>query len=150
MPQSLSNIILHIIFSTQYRAPMIPTEQAADLYRYLAAIARAHGCPAHRIGGTENHVHICCSLARTLTCAKLVEEIKTGSSKWMKLQLPQAAGFAWQHGYGAFSVGESQLETLKRYIENQPKHHARFSFEEELREMLRRYGVSYDERYIWD
>jgi len=137
-------------FSTKNRAPLIPTETSSDLYRYLAAIARAHDCPAHRIGGTENHVHICCSLSRTQSCAKLVEEIKTGSSKWMKTQVASAAGFAWQNGYGAFSVGESQLEALKQYIGNQSEHHARLSYQEEFRDLLMRYGITYDERCVWD
>ena len=150
MPQSLSNVLIHIVFSTKNRTPLIPAVIAPDLYRYLASISQAHGCPAHEIGGTENHVHICCSLARTQTCAKLVEEIKTGSSKWMKTKTPPAAGFAWQNGYGVFSIAEDQLSALKRYIESQPKYHAHISFEEELQELLRRYRITYDERYVWD
>lgn len=87
------------------------------------------------------------ALSLPLTCARLVEELKTGSSKWMKAT---TAGFAWQNGYGAFSIGESQVEPLKRYIADQPRHHARLTFQEEFRELLRRYGVAYDERYVWD
>jgi REP element-mobilizing transposase RayT len=129
---------------------LIPAETASDLHRYLASISLTHGCPAHQVGGTRNHIHICCSLARTQTCAKLVEEIKTGSSKWMKTRIPRVAGFAWQNGYGVFSIAEDELSALTRYIESQPKHHARMTFEEELRELLKRYRITYDERYIWD
>lgn len=148
MPQSLSNVLIHIIFSTKDRAPLIPTESASGLYGYMASISRAHGCPAHQIGGTENHVHICCSLGRTQTCARLVEEIKTGSSKWMKAKIPPVPGFAWQNGYGVFSVSEDQLAAVRKYIEGQPEHHAKMTFEEEFRELLKRYRVMYDDRYI--
>jgi putative transposase len=147
MPQSLSNILLHIIFSTKNRVPLIPAEAALELYRYLASVSATHGCPAHKIGGTENHVHICCSLARTQTCAKLLEELKTDSSKWMKTRVE---GFAWQNGYGAFSISQDQLSAVKEHIERQREHHATVSFEEELRELLRRYCIPYDERYVWD
>ena len=150
MPQSLSNVLIHIIFSTKNRAPSIPAKITPDLYPYLASISRAHGCPTHQIGGTENHVHICCSLARTQTCGKLVQEVKAGSSKWLKTSDPPVAGFAWQNGYGVFSIAEDQLGALKKYIEDQPEHHARVTFEEEFRGLLKRYRVPYDERYVWD
>jgi putative transposase len=149
VPQSLANILLHIVFSTKDRAPLIPAEAASGLYEYPAAISRAYACPAHEVGGTEDHVHICCSLARTQTCANLVEEIKKGSSKWMKARTRPVMGFAWQNGYGAFSIGESQLSAVKDYIRHQPEHHAAVSFEDELRELLRRHGITYDERYLW-
>ncbi|MFB3880061.1 MAG: IS200/IS605 family transposase [Armatimonadota bacterium] len=148
MPQSLSNILIHIVFSTKNREPLIARVIAPDLYRYIASISEAHHCPSHQLGGTEDHVHMCCSLARTQTCARLVEEVKTGSSKWMKGK--GVAGFAWQNGYGAFSVGEEQLEALRNYVENQPGHHARVSLEDELRELSRRYCIPYDERYVWE
>jgi REP element-mobilizing transposase RayT len=150
MPQSLSNILIHIIFSTKNRAPLIPTETAPELYRYMASISQAHCCGAHQIGGTENQAHLWCSLARTETCEKLVEEIKTGSSKWMKAQARVSGTFAWQNGYGAFSVGQDQLDALRKYIEKQAEHHARITFEEEFRELLRRHRIRYDERYVWD
>jgi putative transposase len=150
VPQSLANILLHIIFSTKDRARLIPAEATSDLYEYLAAISRAYACPAHEIGGTENHVHICCSLARTQTCARLIEEMKKGSSKWMKAGARLVAEFAWQNGYGAFSTGDGQLSAVKEYIRRQPAHHAAVSFEDELRELLRQHGITYDERYLWD
>jgi putative transposase len=133
VPQSLANILLHIVFSTKDRARLMPVEATSDLYEYLAAIARAYDCPAHEIGGTENHVHICCSLARTQTCARLVEEMKKGSSKWMKARTRPIVGFAWQNGCGAFSIGEGQVSAVKEYIRRRPAHHAAVSFEDELR-----------------
>lgn len=150
MPQSLSNILLHIIFSTKNRERLIPAEVTSDLYCYLAAISANHGCTAYQIGGTEDHIHICCSLARTQTCAKLVEEIKTGSSKWLKAKNVPGSSFAWQNGYGVFSIGEEQLACLKEYIANQPLHHTQITFAEELRGLLQQYHVRYDERYMWD
>jgi putative transposase len=150
VPQSLSSIMLHIIFSTKHRARLIPAEAAADLHRYLAAICHAQGCPARQVGGTEDHVHICCSLARTQTCAGLVQELRTGSSKWMKTRAAPLTEFAWQNGYGAFSIDGERLNAVKEYIANQPKHHAGIGFQDEFRELLRRYGVAFDERYVWD
>jgi putative transposase len=150
MPQSLSNILLHIIFSTKNRMPLITSDNTSDLYAYIASISRAHGCPVHQIGGTENHIHICCSLARTQTCAKLVEEIKTGATKWIKTKGLAFASFAWQNGYGAFSIAQDQLDAVKQYIKNQQHHHTKVTFEEEFLALLKRFNVPYDEKYVWD
>jgi putative transposase len=150
VPQSLSSILLHIVFSTKHRARLIPAGIAPELHCYLAAVARDHGCPAHEIGGTEDHVHICCSLARVQSCAMLVEELKTCSSKWMKTKAAALAEFARQNGYGAFSIGEDQLAAVKAYIAKQPEHHATTSFQDELRSVLARHRVAFDERYVWD
>jgi putative transposase len=150
MAQSLANILVHLIFSTKNRARLIHPEVEDALRRYLATACKTCGCPAHKIGGTEDHVHIVCSLSRTMTVAKLLEEIKKSSSKWIKTEGPHLAQFSWQAGYGAFSIGQSQLEAVKRYITNQKEHHRRRTFHEEFREFLRRYGIEYDERYVWD
>ncbi len=150
MPQSLANILLHIIFSTKNRAPWIPVDIEPELHPYLASICRAHRCPAHEIGGTDDHVHLVCSLARTTTVSSLLEEIKGSSSKWIKTKGQQYAGFSWQAGYGAFSIGQSQLEAVKKYIAGQREHHRRKTFQEEFREFLAKYQVQYDERYVWD
>jgi len=107
-------------------------------------------CPAHKIGGTADHVHIALSLARTVIIADLVRTIKADSSKWIKAQRESLSGFAWQNGYGAFSIGQSQLDSLRRYIAQQNEHHRVRTFQEEFREFLRRYNVKYDERYVWD
>ena len=105
---------------------------------------------AYRVGGVADHVHLACTLPRTMTVSKLLEEIKKSSSAWMKQQSPAYHDFAWQAGYGAFSLGQSQLDTLIAYIDRQEIHHRKRTFKEELVEILKRYGVAYDERYIWD
>jgi REP element-mobilizing transposase RayT len=150
MAQSLSKIILHIVFSTKNRAKLILPELSSDLFAYMSGICSSVKSHAYKIGGTENHVHIACSLPRTITVGDLIEEIKTGSSKYMKLKSPRCSSFAWQAGYGAFSCGQSQIPVLVKYIENQPQHHGTKSFEEELRELLKMYEIDYDERYLWD
>ncbi len=150
MPQSLANILVHVIFSTKNRTPLIAPEIEGELYPYLASICHACKSPSHAVGGTADHVHIAMTLGRTISVADLLEEIKRSSSKWIKTKGPQYAPFAWQNGYGAFSIGQSQLPALKRYIANQKEHHRSRTFQEELREFLKRYQVAYDERYVWD
>jgi len=147
--QSLSQILLHVIFSTKDRKPMIPPELSDELYRYLAAACDAHGSHAYRIGGMPDHVHIACTLPRTVTVSKLLEEIKKSSSKWIKERDPRCNGFAWQGGYGVFSLGQSQLDAVIRYIDGQREHHAKKTFKEEFVEFLQKYNVDYDERYMW-
>jgi len=150
MPQSLANILVHVIFSTKNRAPLIETEIEAELYPYLASICGTCKSPAHALGGTADHVHIALSLGRTIAISDLMEEIKRSSSKWIKTKGPQYKGFAWQNGYGAFSVGQSQLPALSRYIADQREHHRHRTFQEEFQEFLKRYRIAYDERYVWD
>ena len=150
MPQSLSQIYLHIIFSTKNRLPFIKPEIEPELYAYMATIFDQLSCHAHKIGGTENHIHIACNLSRTVTVSKLLERVKKGSSKWIKTKGTIYQKFAWQVGYGAFSFGRSQLQTVIQYIENQKEHHRKVTFEEEYLEFLKKYGVQYDERYVWD
>ena len=150
MAQSLSKIILHLVFSTKDRARLILPEFSSELFAYMAGICSSVKSHAYKIGGTENHVHIACSLPRTISVGDLLEEAKTGSSKWMKTKSPRCSSFAWQAGYGAFSCGQSQLPVLTRYIDKQPQHHGVKSFEEELLELLKIYEVEYDERYLWN
>jgi putative transposase len=150
MAQSLSRIIVHIVFSTKDRAKLILPEFSADLYGYIAGICKTVKSHPFKIGGTENHVHIACSLPRTISVSNLLEEIKSGSSKWMKSKSPRCSLFAWQAGYGAFSYSPAQLPILINYIENQGEHHRTKSFEEEMVELLKLYDVEYDERYLWD
>jgi len=150
MPQSLANVLIHVIFSTKNRAPLIHAAIADELYAYLATACRTCQCPALTVGGTTDHVHILCSLARTVSIADLLEAIKADSSKWVKKWQPALSGFAWQNGYGAFSIGQSQVGAVKRYIGRQSDHHRRRTFQDEFREFLRRYEVPYDERYVWD
>ena len=149
MAQSLSQILLHVIFSTKDREPTIPNELADELYRYLASACDAHGSHAYRIGGMPDHVHIACTLPRTVAVSKLLGEVKKSSSKWLKERDRRCAGFPWQGGYGAFSLGQSQLDTVIQYIERQKEHHAKKTFKEEFVEFLHRYKINYDERYVW-
>jgi len=148
--QSPANVLVHLIFSTKHRHPWIRPEVRSELHRYVAGICRKQGCPALDVGGTEDHVHILFSLSRTVTISKLDEEVKTGSSKWIKSKGQEYADFAWQGGYGAFSIGQSGVEAARRYIGRQEEHHRKVSFQDEFRAFLRKYGVAYDEGYVWD
>lgn len=150
MAQSLSKILLHVVFITKNRARLIIDEFEKELHAYLAATCRAHGSQAYRVGGTSNHIHIACTLPRTITISKLLEEIKKSSSKWMKQNSPRCSLFSWQSGYSVFSLGQSQLNTLIKYIDMQKKHHTKKSFKEELLDLLKKYDIEYDERYLWD
>jgi REP element-mobilizing transposase RayT len=150
MPQSLASVLIHLLFSTKNREPLIAAEVEADLYAYLGGAFRALGCPLLAGNGTEDHVHLLFRLSRTSTLAQVVEAIKSGSSKWMKGKGPRWAGFYWQAGYGAFSIGEPGVEALRRYIANQKERHRRRSFQEEYRQFLETYQIEYDERYVWD
>ena len=150
MSQSLSKILLHLVFSTKNRERWLDAKIRTDLHAYLAGACRAVGSDAYRAGGTDDHVHIACSLPRTLTVSKLLEEIKKSSSSWMKKQGQAYGGFFWQAGYGAFSLGQSQMSAVLRYIDGQEQHHRTQTFKEEFREFLEKYGVEYDEKYVWD
>ena len=150
MAQSLSNILLHIVFSTKNREPFIDEAIERDLFKYVATVSRTLHCPTHGIGAADDHIHIACSLARTIAVSQLIQEIKQESSRWIKQQGPSYVDFSWQNGYGAFSIGQSQLDDLHRYIASQREHHRRITFQDELRQLLDRYRVEYDERYVWD
>ena len=131
MPQSLSFILVHLVFSTKDRAPLLNATIRPNLHAYLATVARNADCECYRVGGMSDHVHLAIRLARTITAAQLVEELKTSSSKWLKTQAPALAGFAWQRGYGVFSVGPKDLEALRHYIDAQEEHHRTRTFQEE-------------------
>jgi REP element-mobilizing transposase RayT len=150
MPQSLSSILVHLVFSTKNREPFIRPAIEPELHPYLASIFRALKSPSLAIDGTADHIHMLFSLGRVITIADLVEELKTESSKWIKTKGREFKNFHWQAGYGAFSIGQSNVEALKRYIRGQKKHHRRVTFEDEYRQFLKRYQVEYDERYVWD
>jgi putative transposase len=150
MAQSLSNVLLHLVFSTKNRHLWLDEGIEEELFKYIAGICRESKCPSHGIGCADDHIHIACTLSRTLAISKLIEEIKTGSSKWIKTKGEQYAEFAWQNGYGAFSIGQSQLPDLKRYLGNQREHHRRISFQDEYRQIMAKYEIEYDERYVWD
>ena len=150
MPQSLSLLLVHLVFSTKDRLPLIGPSVREALHGYLAGVVRNMGCECFRVGGTADHVHLAVRLSRTLTVADLVEGLKAPSSKWMKGQSPELHTFAWQRGYGAFSVGPSDKEALLDYINTQEEHHRTRTFQEEFRAFLCKYNIEYDERYVWD
>src|SRR5215216_3762880 len=150
MPQSLSSILIHLVFSTKNREPYITTEIEPELHAYLAAVFRECHSPALTINGTANHIHSLFTLSRTVSVAEIVEEVKKRSSKWAKTKGGAHRNFQWQTGYGAFSVSQSNVAAVKKYIAGQKEHHRRKTFEEEYRSFLEKYGVAYDERYVWD
>ncbi len=150
MPQSLANVLIHLVFSTKDRCACLSPALRPTLHAYLATVARNTGCDCPLVGGVADHIHIAIRLSRTVTLAALVEELKTSSSKWLKTQSPELGNFAWQRGYGAFSVGPSDLDALLAYIGNQEEHHRTKTFQDEYRMFLTKYGIPYDERYVWD
>lgn len=150
MSQSLSSILVHLVFSTKNREPFITPIIEAELHPYMTTVLRELKSPSLAIDGTSDHVHVLFSLARVVTVAYLVEDLKTSTSKWIKTKEHEFRNFHWQRGYGAFSIGQSNLEILKRYLRNQKAHHQRLTFQDEYRKFLTSYGVEYDERYVWD
>ena len=150
MPQSLSKVILHIVFSTKDRELWLTSEVRARMHAYLATICRDLNADSVHVGGVADHVHILTTLPRTLSQAQLVEQIKKTSSRWIKTLEPRYRGFFWQRGYGAFSVSPSQLKSVIRYIDGQQNHHRTHTFQDEYRELLRKHGIDFDERYVWD
>ena len=150
MPQSLSIILIHLIWSTKDRRPWLEPRIRERTHAFLAGAVRQCDCEAYRVGGVEDHVHLAVRLSRTLSVADLVKEVKTASSKWVKTQDASLQDFAWQQGYGVFSVGMSQKETLLNYIDNQEEHHRTRTFKDEYRDFLTKYGIEYDERHVWD
>ena len=150
MPQSLALVLVHLVFSTKDRLPLLADPVRPALHAYLATVARAAGCECPRVGGVADHVHLAVRLSRTISIARLVEELKTASSKWLKTQAPALAAFAWQRGYGAFSVGPGDGDALLAYIDNQGEHHRQRTFQEEYCAFLVRYQIPFDERYVWD
>ena len=149
MSQSLANILTHLIFSTKNREPLLADKDLRQrAHAYLAAVLQDFQCPALIVGGVADHVHILCQLAKTQSVSVVMEHLKTSSSKWLKTQGIRT--FSWQRGYGAFSVSQSNVASVVSYIEKQEEHHRVVTFEEEFRLFLKRYRVSFDERYVWD
>jgi putative transposase len=150
MAQSLSKVFIHVIFSTKNREPWLDSDIRPATHAYLATVCRDLDTEAYRIGGTMDHVHIAATLPRTLTQSDLVQKLKTSSTHWLKRQDKKYAGFAWQRGYGVFSISKSQLPALVKYIAEQEEHHKTQTFQDEFRTILKRYEVAYDETYVWD
>jgi putative transposase len=150
MSQSLAKNLIHLVFSTKHRSPWISLDVRDRLFAYLAGIFKEWDSPALIIGGVDDHVHILFSLSKNHPLKKIVEEVKKGSSKWMKREGTGNADFYWQNGYAAFSVSVSNGAAVKRYIEHQEEHHRKMTFQDELRALLGRHQVEFDEQYVWD
>lgn len=150
MPQSLVKNYVHIVFSTKNRASLIDKSIAAELYAYLAGTCRNLESWPVEIGGHANHVHVLCLLSRKIALMKLVEELKSHSSGWIKTKGLNYRNFYWQNGYGGFSVNPKGIEVVQRYILNQEEHHKRRTFKDEYRGFMKEYNMEYDERYVWD
>ncbi len=151
MPQSLAQILVHTVFSTKERRPILrDADLREEMHRYLGGILNHLECAPIIVGGVEDHVHLLASLSRTCSVAEMVKELKRGSSLWIKGRDPRLCDFTWQAGYGVFSVGYSQIAQVKRYIAGQQEHHVKRSFQDEFRALLKRYQIAYDERYVWD
>ncbi len=150
MAQSLARILLHVIFSTKERTRCLVPEVRAELYPYTATVLKNLDSPPIKIGGTEDHIHILCALSKNLAAAKLVEEVKKPTSKWLKTKGTAFSTFHWQNGYGAFSISQSAIPKLEAYIGGQEERHRRLTFMDEYRQFLKRHNVDYDERYLWD
>jgi putative transposase len=150
MPQSLSAVYIHLVFSTKERRPFLRDETVRNsLHRYLGKISKKLRCAPIITGGIEDHVHLLARFSRTITQAEWVKELKRVSNLWLK-ENHSIRDFEWQGGYADFSVSASNLEIVKKYIANQDKHHRGMSFQDELRTLLRRHEVEWDERFIWD
>ncbi len=151
MPQSLAQVYIHIVFSTKNRVPFLDDGKIREeMHAYLAAVFREYDSKAIIIGGMPDHVHILSNLSRKFTIAEIVREAKRNSSKWVKTEGDTLSKFGWQNGYGVFSVSHSNVSQVQAYIRNQENHHTGMDFRDEYRKFLRRHGVEFDERYVWD
>ncbi len=151
MPQSLAQIWVHIVFSTKGRRPFLSDTSFRDeMFRILAHHVKESKCVSASVGGHVDHCHLLVGLSRTITIASLVETIKIETSKWAKKTEHGHVKFSWQAGYGAFSVSHSLLDKVDHYIRNQPRHHAKMSFQEEFRRLCEQHQIEFDERYVWD
>jgi len=150
MAQTLVSLLTHIVFSTKHREDLITPTVEPHLYAYLGGITKDYGTQLLAAGGTANHVHLLVSQSKTMALSDLLEEIKKSSSKWIKTQGAEFARFHWQDGYGALSIGASQSPAVRAYLARQKQHHRKISFQEEFVALLEKYGIEYDERYLWN
>lgn len=150
MPQSLANILVHLVFSTKDRAALLQDEWRDDLHGYIGGIIRRCGGDLLAANSVEDHIHLFFPLPRTITVADLVKEIKTGSTKWIHERGSRDHHFHWQTGYGVFSVSPSHKDAVLQYIASQQEHHRKVTFHDEYLRLLDKYAIQYDERYMWD
>ena len=149
MPQSLSNVIIHLTFSTKGRAPWISQDIQTELNGYIAGIFRNIDCNPIVINSVSDHVHSLFAISRTRTLAEIVDKVKASSSRWMKIS-KKKFDFHWQSGYGAFSVSQSKIFVVQTYIKEQQEHHKKMTFMDEFLELLKRHEIAFDEKYLWD
>ena len=150
MPQSLAKLYVHLVFSTKNRDRCLTPDLRNDLHAYMGGTLNGLGCTAIEINSEPEHVHALFLLGRTVALSEMVGQFKTSSNEWLRTKHMRFAHFHWQNGYGAFSVSQSNVEGVRKYIRDQEEHHERISFQDEFRAFLRRYEVEYDERYVWD
>ena len=150
MPQSLARLHVHLIFSTKYRSNILHDQVRKPLHAYMATVLDNLGCPSLILNSVQDHIHLLFELSRTVPLSKAVEDVKKSSSKWIKSQGVEFSNFAWQSGYGAFAVSESNLQSVRDYIASQSEHHRNQTFQEEYLTFLRRHNVAFDEKYVWD
>jgi len=149
MAQTLVSLLLHVVFSTKNREPLITPEIEPELFAYIGGILRNKESCLLNAGGTADHVHLLVSQSKNTSLSSLMKDVKKDSSSWIKTRGSRFRNFHWQDGYGAFSIGQSQIADLKKYIARQKEHHRKRSFQEELIAFLEEYGIAYDERYLW-
>ena len=150
MSQSLVKNYVHIVFSTKHRQPLIYPPYEEELYSYIGKVCKELECQPIKIGGYVDHVHILCLLSKKIALMKLLEEVKSHSSKWMKTKHESLLNFYWQDGYAAFSVGLRELDSVVSYIANQHSHHGRTAFKDEYRQLMMENEMPFDERFAWD
>ncbi|GAA4162349.1 IS200/IS605 family transposase [Chryseobacterium ginsenosidimutans] len=150
MSQSLVKNYIHIVFSTKHREDFIDEKIEKELFSYIAVLCKDFESIALQIGGTDNHIHILCTLSKKIALMKLIQEIKAHSSKWIKTKGEKYENFYWQDGYGAFSVSEENLYPTINYIKNQRQYHQSKEYKDELIEILEKHRMKYDEKYLWD
>jgi len=151
MPQSLSAVYLHLVFSTKERRPLFAdADLRARLHEYIGAVSRELDCPPLQVGGVTDHVHLLARSGREISQSEFVKEIKRVSSRWLKSQGAAFKDFEWQGGYAVFSVSPSNLDRVRDYVADQERHHRRFDYQSELRTLLRRHGLEWSEKFLWD
>ena len=148
MAHSYSQLFIHLVWSTKNREPFITSEIKPRLYGYIRKVLEDKKCSLFTINGMPDHVHILLNLPSTIGLSELLRHLKTTSSKWMHQTFPESKNFSWQDGYGAFSVGISQLKQVSSYIENQEKHHQKRNFDEEFVYFLKCQNISFDSRFV--
>ncbi|MCE9560689.1 MAG: IS200/IS605 family transposase [Planctomycetes bacterium] len=150
MPQTYTCLHYHLVFSTKHRLPRITPEIQPRLWEYLGGVIRGLGGKPIQVGGVEDHVHLLVTLRQEAALKDVLRDLKSGSSGWVHDIFPNVTDFWWQSGYGAFTVSHSNIEAVKTYIQNQARHHNKQSFQDELRELFRKHGIEFDEKYLWD